>query len=183
MSRVLSNSLSAGAGDAVVDVDDGDLVALPDETEKDAASVKGKGKPDSTYHWILLGLCVTVLLLSSLMSVREGRQVLVPLLGQPLPELCHMKRYTGIDCPGCGLTRSFISLAHGRVMDAWRYNPGAFILFPLMLFQIPFRSLQIRRLRQGLPAIQLGWVGRGAMGLVVGVLLGQWILRQLGVVL
>ena len=180
MSSSLSNAIPSDSMEPLVEAQAGELVELPTE-EKSARASKRERRSDATYHGIMLGLCLTVLVLSSLLTVRDGRQVLMPILGEPLPELCHMKRYTGIDCPGCGLTRSFISLAHGRVLDAWRYNPGAFVLFPLMLVQIPYRSLQIWRLRRGLPAWEAGWYGRGAMGAVVIVLVGQWILRQLGV--
>jgi hypothetical protein len=113
------------------------------------------------------------------MSVREGRQVLVPLLGAPLPELCHMKRWTGFDCPGCGMTRAFISIGHGQLAQAWRYNAGALLLFPIMLFQIPYRAGQLWRLKRGLPEWQTGWVGRCAMITLAVVIFGQWILKQL----
>ena len=180
MSSSLSNAIPSDSMEPLVEAPAGELVELPTD-EKSARASKRERRSDAAYHAIMLGLCLTVLVLSSLLTVRDGRQVLMPIFGEPLPELCHMKRYTGIDCPGCGLTRSFISLAHGRVLDAWRYNPGAFVLFPLMLVQIPYRSLQIWRLRRGLPAWEPGWYGRGAMGAVVVVLVGQWILRQLGV--
>jgi hypothetical protein len=181
----LPHDSSAEAEESMDQIDPGDLVEVSIEDVEDAGDSTNVGSRkkfrDPTFHWMMLGLCVAVLLLSSLLSVRERTQVLVPLLGRPLPELCHFKKYTGIDCPGCGLTRSFISIAHGRLREAWRYNPGAFVLFPIMLFQIPFRATQLWRLKRGLPELALGWVGRFAMGSVVCVLLGQWVLRQLGV--
>ena len=174
-------AVDAEPNDDLVEAPHGDLVELSAEDEPVAPNGKENRKPDATYHRVILGLCVSVLALSLLMSVRERTQVLIPGLGVPLPELCHMRRYVGVDCPGCGLTRSFISLAHGRVMDAWRYNPGAFLLFPLMLIQIPLRSAQLWRLRNGRPEGQMGWGGRGAVLAVVSVLLAQWVVRQLGV--
>lgn len=184
MSSPVRDATGADPGDSVIELQAGDLVELPAgaaDHEADGSRDAKRKVSEPTYHWMILGLCVTVLLLSLMLTVRDHRQVLVPLLGKPLPELCHMKRYTGVDCPGCGLTRSFISLAHGRLAEAWRYNPGAFILFPIMLFQIPYRSVQLWRHRRGLPFFQLGWLGTLSLWLVIGVVTAQWALRQLGV--
>jgi hypothetical protein len=50
--------------------------------------------------------------------------------------LCIVKKTTGIDCPGCGLTRSFIYLCHGNISDSFRLHPLGpiiFLFFCLML--------------------------------------------------
>ena len=36
---------------------------------------------------------------------------------------CVFKASTGLDCPGCGLTRASHAVLHGRFADAWRLNP------------------------------------------------------------
>ncbi|MHC4779201.1 MAG: DUF2752 domain-containing protein [Planctomycetota bacterium] len=36
---------------------------------------------------------------------------------------CLFKEATGLPCPLCGLTRSFVSLSHGNVRQAFRYHP------------------------------------------------------------
>ncbi|GEM_PF-802293 len=41
------------------------------------------------------------------------------LLGLPC---CLFKELTGLPCPFCGLTRSFVSLGHGRIEDAFKYH-------------------------------------------------------------
>lgn len=45
---------------------------------------------------------------------------------------CAFRYLTGIPCPLCGLTRSFISLGHGRVRDSFLYHflgPALFASF------------------------------------------------------
>lgn len=37
--------------------------------------------------------------------------------------LCAMIRFTGLYCPGCGGTRAFTSLIHGRLWDSIYYHP------------------------------------------------------------
>src|SRR5262249_47049977 len=101
--------------------------------------------PDRLYHIILLALSSGVLLAAAILSIRDRSQVVLPGLQLPIPELCTMRRLVGIDCPGCGLTRCFISLAHGDLAAAWSYNPAGLWLFLIMAFQIPFRSYQLWR--------------------------------------
>jgi hypothetical protein len=125
-------------------------------------------------------MSASVLVLAALLSIRQEREVLVPFLGVPLPELCLLKRTTGLACPGCGLTRCFISLAHGDLRAAWSYNLGGLVFFPIVVVQIPLRLVQIWRIRRGLPEIQLGRLVPVAFGVLGALLLGQWLLRMCG---
>jgi len=137
--------------------------------------------PDRLYHVILLAVSSTVLLAALLLSIRDRSQVLLPLLHVPLPELCMLRRMAGIDCPGCGLTRCFISLAHGDITAAWSYNPAGLWLFMLVAMQIPFRSYQLWRINRGKSEIIIPWSAQIALGILAIGLLAQWSLRLAGV--
>ena len=50
--------------------------------------------------------------------------------GKPL-EMCQFKMLTHLPCPGCGLTRSFIGMAHLDLARAARFHPLGLVLFPL----------------------------------------------------
>ena len=92
--------------------------------------------------WTWLLGPVFILILSSLLVVVEDRAVRLP--GLPvLPETCAMKARMGIDCPGCGLTRSFSYIAHGNFTGAWRLNRLSFIVFAFTVLQIPLASLHL----------------------------------------
>ena len=138
-------------------------------------------RPDPLFHAILLGLCATVLVLAVVLSIRGSTQVVLPLLNVPLPELCMMKRYTGLTCPGCGLTRCFIALARGDLPAALAYNPAGVLLFVIVALQIPLRGCQIWRIRHGRSELSTGIWGQMALLVFVIVLLGQWTMRLLGV--
>ena len=57
-----------------------------------------------------------------------------------IPAFCPFKVITGIDCPGCGMTRAMTSLIDGRPGDAALYNPFCFfLLFMLLISVIPER--------------------------------------------
>jgi hypothetical protein len=45
--------------------------------------------------------------------------------------MCPFKTGSGLPCPGCGLTHSFVFMAHGRVADAFRANALGPVLFAL----------------------------------------------------
>lgn len=44
---------------------------------------------------------------------------------------CPIRRFTGLDCPGCGMTHALYSLLHLRLAAAFFYNP---FIYPLVLF-------------------------------------------------
>ena len=46
---------------------------------------------------------------------------------------CPIKHVTGFDCPGCGMTRTALSLLDGDFYQAFRFNSLVFILAPLFL--------------------------------------------------
>jgi hypothetical protein len=51
----------------------------------------------------------------------------------PKLELCLMRRFTGVPCPGCGLSRAFCAISHGELGAAWTFNPFGFAFYALAL--------------------------------------------------
>ena len=45
------------------------------------------------------------------------------------PVVCPFRLATGLPCPGCGLTRSFVATAHGRIGEAFAFNLFGPLLF------------------------------------------------------
>lgn len=45
---------------------------------------------------------------------------------------CWVKSWFGFPCPGCGLTSSFMSLARGHIIDAFKYNAAGPILYSIL---------------------------------------------------
>lgn len=134
-------------------------------------------KPNQRYHATFLLVSFGVLSLSFILSTEGERQVVLPLVNVPLPSLCTAQRLLGIDCPGCGLTRCFISLAHGDVPRAWHFNPAGFLLFGLVAAQIPYRCLQLWRIRRGAQELRPRYINL-LLWIVVAALLTQWIVRM-----
>lgn len=49
------------------------------------------------------------------------------------PRLCLFKNLTGMECPGCGLTRAFSHTMHGDLTRAYACNKMVTVVFPLAL--------------------------------------------------
>lgn len=134
---------------------------------------------------MFLGGALAVLLASAVLTVRGPTLVVVPLLNWPLPGTCSYKQVFGMGCPGCGLTRCFISLGHGNLEAAWRYSPVGIAMFALVAMQVPYRSWRLSRIWRGLPVAEgTSWQMKSALwilGIMVALLLVQWFIRiQLG---
>ena len=48
------------------------------------------------------------------------------------PTLCPFKRYFGIECFGCGMTRALSAFLHGNIRVAIAYNRGVLFTLPLL---------------------------------------------------
>src|SRR5437868_12408780 len=49
------------------------------------------------------------------------------------PVLCPFKRFLGIECYGCGMTRALWALLHGHAHLALQYNRGVLFAFPMLV--------------------------------------------------
>lgn len=95
----------------------------------------------------ILILAVLVLVLASLFQVTPARDG-VTVFGAQLPEVCGMKRLEWGECPGCGLTRSFV-LGVRLDPEAFRLHPAGPLLLLVLVAQIPYRGARWWR-RRGL---------------------------------
>lgn len=66
-----------------------------------------------------------------------------------MPDLCQFKRIFARDCPGCGMTRSFIYIVRFQLANAWSIHPVGTLLAIFLAATIPHRAWQIRQLRRG----------------------------------
>lgn len=46
---------------------------------------------------------------------------------------CFFRKATGLECPGCGMTRATYAALHGRIGDAFRFNPIGMVILPVAL--------------------------------------------------
>ncbi len=91
------------------------------------------------------------------------------------------RRIFGLPCPGCGLTRSFVAIAHGEFALASQMNPMGPVFFVLCLLQVPYRIL--RYLGYGLSLEDKPHISQPA-DLIIWILLcgliSNWCLKLIG---
>jgi hypothetical protein len=83
---------------------------------------------------------------------------------------CTLRRYTGIPCPACGLTRAFDYTAHGRFLDAFRTTPLGALVPWLCVIVVAYALLGLLW-KVPTPRLQVGereavWFRFGFLGLV-----------------
>jgi hypothetical protein len=95
--------------------------------------------------WIL-GLVLTALIASFALHPCHDDHLCFSLPGVEkqiqIPLTCMFRIVTGIPCPGCGLTRSFVAISHGDIRAAWEFNAMGPILYLLCILQIPYRPVE-----------------------------------------
>jgi hypothetical protein len=71
-----------------------------------------------------------------------------------IPATCPFYQMTGLPCPFCGMTRSVICLAHGRLAESLHYHPLG-IVFALAAAVIWVDGMLCWRTGAGLPRLSL----------------------------
>ena len=62
---------------------------------------------------------------------------------------CPVLHNTGLYCPGCGGRRMLKALLHGRIYQAFRYNPFLFISIPFVIVYYPVNMILFIRQDHG----------------------------------
>lgn len=83
---------------------------------------------------------------------------------------CPLQHFTGIPCPGCGLSRAAVSLLRRDFWMAFRYNPMIYVLPPVVLLVL-FRQKpllgSLKRERILLWGVMALWAGVWMVRLVM----------------
>jgi len=90
-------------------------------------------------HRTMLAIACVVVVLSLLFQVRSDQRVEFSWLpGIPMPETCWSRSLFGAKCPGCGLTRSIVYLAHGDWRASLAMHRLGFLMALAILAQFPY---------------------------------------------
>jgi hypothetical protein len=85
------------------------------------------------------------------------------------PVICPFRLATGLPCPGCGLTRSWVYIAHGHFGEALRANPFGYLAMAAAMTLLAVVAMAALR---GRPIPSLSPVVRSRPFLIV---LGAWL--------
>jgi hypothetical protein len=106
------------------------------------------------------------------------------IVGLRLP-FCPLASVFGVPCPGCGLTRATLALAHGELKRAHELHPLVLLLAPLFIWAMGSAAFSyIRGPRRNTKARAQPWLTSRAVTALGSVLLlvtlGVWGARFLG---
>ena len=129
-------------------------------------------------HRSMLWLSIAILAAAFALRARESGDVGPAFLPNvSLPVLCGSRALFGIECPGCGLTRSFAALAAGDFRKSLESNRVGWLLALAVVMQIPYRLFALRELRTRIPTrtwpTWFGWF-------LIAALVINWLLRTSG---
>lgn len=113
------------------------------------------------HHLNFLLVCVFTVAASLFLTPASpfaGKDDPVRFLGYRIPGSCPSSMIYNVECPGCGMTRSFVAIAHGKWFDAFLFNGAGPALFFLVLLQIPFRIYRLTSSPEPLNLPQPLWV-------------------------
>jgi hypothetical protein len=103
-------------------------------------------RADPGHHRAMFLLAGAVVLAACLLQVLPSQRVaLVGFPERPLPHSCFSRSWFGVNCPACGLTRSFIHLFHGDVRSSWESHRLGWLFAAVVVAQIPYRLIAMRR--------------------------------------
>lgn len=87
-------------------------------------------------HLLVLALCVGLLGVAVLLApVAPGGGERITVAGVTVPEVCALERTIGLPCPGCGLTRSWVSAVHGDLRASLAHHPLGWLVLLYALAQ------------------------------------------------
>ena len=90
--------------------------------------------------------------------------------------ICTFKRLAGVPCPGCGMTRSVLSIVDGRWGEAARFHPFGFLAVGLTIGLWIYGSASF--FKPSPPILSLiGIKTAVAMGVVLAAYLALWVVR------
>ncbi len=130
--------------------------------------------PTRQRHWEMLAAAGFISVAAACMQVLPDQHVALAYLPTwVVPPTCPMHAMLGIPCPGCGLTRSIILLAHGNLGGSLEMNRMGLIFGLAILAQFPYRIAALAR--PGRTILSRPWTKGIAAALIAGLVI-NWLL-------
>jgi len=127
-------------------------------------------KPELFFRVLVLLLAVAAISLSFVMAIEDDQEVYFPFFSQPMPEVCGSRSLFGVDCPGCGMSRAFISISNLEIERALAFNSASLVVYLFVAIQIPWHATQIFRTLYLSGPIDTWWTLVPLIGMIVWLL-------------
>ena len=84
--------------------------------------------------------------------------------------VCIFHELTGLECPGCGITRCILSIIKGNFKDAFHYNMLIFILLPFAIMYSVYISYNYIKGKNYYKLGNKGWITLLVVVLLFGII-------------
>ena len=122
----------------------------------------------------MLGASAAVIVLAFALQLNPAGRVSASWLPlESLPPLCGSRAWFGVNCPGCGLTRSFVALAGGHWGESLRIHRLGWLMAVTVALQIPYRLWGLWEVRGGV-LVERRWPTWFGNGLIAALVL-NWL--------
>ena len=142
----------------------------------DEEQFKNFYRPNVILHLTFFLFSAVIIGCSFAMTSEGQTTVEAPGIPFSMPQTCLSRRVWGIDCPGCGLTRSFISMSDGKFRRAFGFNAAGPLVYAFVLVQLPWHLYQIFRIKRMKRPVESIWLYSGLFVISAATFL-QWIWR------
>jgi len=128
--------------------------------------------PDAGFHFMVFGISFSILLLALVLGRIDWIFQKIIAENTGLPGLCIFRNTTGLPCPGCGLTRAFVSAAHGNLALSLYFHRLGWLIILYTILQMLRHSgwLALRTRRFFIERLGL-WLDRCLIPIVVLLML------------
>jgi hypothetical protein len=121
-----------------------------------------------------LGIAPAILLVARILPLPEHGKIL------GLPSICPFHMLTGKPCPGCGMTRSLVCMAHGQLHESFCYHPLGPVVFLLLVCATINSALRL--VRPSLVVTIPAKYSKPAAWAATAVLMMAWAVRLAGAI-
>ena len=132
-------------------------------------------KPELIFRLLVFSASSFAILMSFVLTVGADEKVYFPFVQQPLSETCSSRILLGMDCPGCGMSRAFISISDRKIRKALRFNSASLVVYLFFAVQIPWHAFQIHRTFQPRGPIDTWWTLVPPIGVIAWMLVCYFI--------
>jgi len=136
---------------------------------------KEKLPHDKTTHITYICIFGVILTLTFLITFHQNNKNNLTFFNLKLPPLCLSKSLTNTECPGCGMTRSFVNIAKFNFGEAFKLNRVSIPLFIYFIYAFLYHSYCLTILNQEVPS-KLSIYNKWFANLILILLISNWFL-------